>query len=132
MTMRINDISRRYWKYSLLLTVGLTFATLILIQVCGLYGLVIPLIVSSIFTLLIALLYSILWRQIATKHPDSLTAFYTASSGMRMLLALVTMFVYYLITGRSEMLPFVIIFMAFYIVMLIYHTIFISKEVNHF
>lgn len=132
MTMRINDISRRYWKYSLLLTVGLTFATLILIQVCGLYGLVIPLIVSSIFTLLTALLYSILWRQIATKYPDSLTAFYTASSGMRMLLALVTMFVYYLITGRSRMLPFVIIFMAFYIVMLIYHTIFISKEVNHF
>lgn len=131
MTTHINDISRRYWKYSLLLTVGLTFATLILIQVCGSYGLVMPLIVSSIFTLLIALLYSILWRHIATKHPDSLTAFYTASSGMRMLLALVTMFVYYLITGRSGMLPFVIIFMAFYIVMLVYHTIFISKKVNH-
>ena len=123
----INNSSRRYWKNSLWLITGLTLLTLIVVQVFRLNQILVPLIVSCIFSLLISFSYSYFWRLIVTKHPDNLTAFYTASSGLRMLLALITMLVYYLVEGRSVVLPFVIVFMTFYFVMLIYHTIFFSK-----
>jgi len=127
MTSHIYNSSKRYWRNSLWLTVGLTFITLIVIQVFQINRLIAPLVVSSVFTLAVSFSYSFFWRMIATKHPDSLTAFYSASSGLRMLLALITMLAYYLIKGRSEMLPFIAVFMVFYMVMLIYHTMFFSK-----
>lgn len=130
MMTHVGNSSRRYCKNSLWLTVGLTFVALILIQVFRLDQLIVPLIVSSVFTLVVSFSYSFFWRLIATKHPDSLTAFYTASSGLRMLLALITMFAYYLIAGRSEMLSFIAVFVVFYMVMLIYHTVFFSKVVG--
>lgn len=131
MINHINDSCKRYWKHSLWLIAGLALVTLIVVQAFGLYQLIVPMIVSCIFSLVVSFSYSFFWRLIATKYPDSLTAFYTASSGLRMLLALVTMFVYYLIAGRSVMLPFVAVFMVCYLVMLIYHTIFFSKVASH-
>lgn len=127
MITHVNNSSRRYCKNSLWLTVGLTFVTLMLIQVFRFDQLIVPLIVSCLFTLVTSFSYSFFWRLIATKHPDNLTAFYTASSGLRMLLALITMFAYYLVAGRSEMLSFIAVFIMFYIIMLIYHTVFFSK-----
>lgn len=127
MINHISNSSKRYWRHSLWLTVSLAFIALIAMQLFRLDQLAIPLVVSSMFSLVLSFSYSFFWRLVATKHPDSLTAFYTASSGLRMLLALIVMLVYYLIAGRSVMLPFLVVFMTFYMVMLIYHTIFFSK-----
>ena len=48
-----------------------------------------------------------------------------------MLLALATMFVYYLVKGREAMLPFFIVFVVFYVVQLVHHSIFFSRVSNH-
>lgn len=127
MLTHIDSLSKRYWKHSLWLTAGLTFMTLIVIKLCQFDMLVSPMIVSCAFSLVISFFYSFFWRLVAIKHPDNLTTFYTVGSGLRLLLALITMLVYYLVAGRSKMLPFVAIFMAFYMVMLVYHTLFFSK-----
>lgn len=130
MITHINNSSKRYWKHSLWLTVSLALVTLIVMQAFRLHQLTIPLMVSSIFSLVLSFSYSFFWRLIAIKYPDNLTAFYTASSGLRMLLALIVMLVYYLAAGRSLMFPFLVVFMTFYMAMLIYHAIFVSKVTN--
>ena len=47
-----------------------------------------------------------------------------------MLLALATMFVYYLVGGRASMLPFFVVFMVFYVAQLIHHSIFFSRAAH--
>jgi hypothetical protein len=47
-----------------------------------------------------------------------------------MLLALATMFVYYLVVGRGAMLVFVLVFMAFYILSLAHHSVFFARVSN--
>lgn len=123
----IDRLSRKYWRNSLWLVAAITLITLIVIQVFNLGYLVLPLVISSVFSLVTAFGYSLAWRLVALKSPDSLTFFYSAGSGFRFLFALVTMFVYYLIGGRTAMLPFVIVFMITYLVMLVYHTVYFSK-----
>jgi len=123
----IEELSRKYWRNSLWLVTAVTLITLIVIQVLSLSYLVLPLVVSSLFSLVTAFSYSFAWRLVALKFPDSLTVFYSAGSGFRFLFALVTMFVYYLVEGRTAMLPFIIVFMITYLVMLVYHTVFFSK-----
>lgn len=125
-------LSKRYWKHSLWLVAALTIVAFLVIQIFKLGQLVVPVIVSSVFSLVTAFAYSIVWKIVAVKHPDSLTAFYTASSGFRFLLALVTMLVFYLIEGRGAMLGFVLVFMAAYLIMLVYHTICFSKITSNF
>lgn len=123
----IDCLGKRYWRNCLWLVAAMALVTLVVIQVCGLYYLVLPLIISSVFLLVTSFGYSLVWRIIASKHPDSLTVFYTAGSGCRFLFALATMFVYYLISGRSTMLPFIAVFVLYYFVMLSYHTVYFSK-----
>jgi hypothetical protein len=93
-------------------------------------GLLVPAIISSAFTLVIATVIGLVWRRIATQAPDSLPTFFTAVSGFRMLLALAVMFVYYLVAGRDMMLPFFLVFMVFYLVSLAHHSIFFARVSN--
>ena len=89
-----------------------------------------PLIVSAAFTLVVSCANCLVWRRVAKHSPDSLPTFYTASSGFRMLLGLAVMFIYYLIAGRAAMLVFVLVFMAFYLVSLVHHSVFFARVMN--
>ena len=40
------------------------------------------------------------------------------------------MFVYYLIAGREAMLPFFLVFMVFYVLLLIHQSVFFAKVSN--
>lgn len=123
----IEILSRNYWRNSLWIVVAMALVALIVVQVYNLNYLILPVVVSSVFSLVTAFAYSFAWRLIALKHPDSLTAFYSAGSGFRFLLALVTIFAYYMAKGHTAMLPFMIVFMIAYLVMLAYHTMYFSK-----
>ena len=46
------------------------------------------------------------------------------------MLALAVMFVYYLVNGRDAMLVFFLVFMAFYLVSLIHHSVFFARVSN--
>lgn len=89
-----------------------------------------PLIVGIVFSFVIELCDGFIWRLVAKNNQDFLPTFYTAVSGFRMLLALATLFVVYLIVGKQMMLPYCIVFMIYYFVLLIHHSIFFSKVSN--
>ena len=126
----VNKLSKRYIRQGILPTSGLVLIGLLVAQVCNKYGLIVPLIVSALFILAIETADALIWKRVAKKSPDSLATFYTGASGFRLLLSLLVLFIYYLIAGRQEMLPFFIVFVCFYIMSLIHHSLFFSKVSN--
>lgn len=126
----IDKLSKRYARQELLLTAALFLITLLVMRVWYLDELLVPVIVSAAFTLVVSTALAIIWRKVATKSPDSLPTFFTAASAFRMLLALAVMFVYYLVNGRDAMLVFFLVFMAFYLVSLIHHSVFFARVSN--
>lgn len=83
--------------------------------------------IAFCFFMVVNIVEALVWRRVAERSPESLPTFFTAVSGGRMLLALATMFVYYLVVGRDAMLPFFVVFMAFYVVQLLFHSIYFSN-----
>lgn len=126
----IDKLSKRYARQELLLTAALFLITLLVMRVWYLDELLVPVIVSAAFTLVVSTALAVIWRRVATKSPDSLPTFFTAASAFRMLLALAVMFVYYLLNGRDAMLVFFLVFMAFYLVSLIHHSVFFARVSN--
>ncbi len=120
-------LSRSYFRQSVWLTAGMFLAGLFLANVFRFDVMLTPLIVSAVFSLAVDTADAAVWRRVAERSPESLTTFYTAVSGFRMLLALVTMLVYYLVAGSDAMLVFFLVFMAFYVMLLIHHTAFFAK-----
>ena len=130
MTMNINQLSKRYMRQQLFLTAAIFLVTLLVMRVWFLDGLLVPAIVSAGFTLLLGCVIGIVWRRIAMQAPDILPTFFTAVSGFRLLLALLVMFIYYLVYGRDSMLFFFMVFMVFYFASLAHHSIFFAKVSN--
>ena len=128
--MNIDKLCMSYLRQELCLAVGLFLISLLVMQVWFIDGLLIPAIVSVLFTLVVSGAIGLIWRRVAKRSPESLPTFFTAVSGFRMLLALAAMFVYYLVFGRSAMLLFFVVFMVFYFVSIIHHSIFFARVSN--
>ena len=128
--MNFNQLSKSYMRQQLYLTVALFLVSLLVMRVWFIDGLLVPAIISVAFTLVIATVIGIVWRRIATQAPDSLPTFFTAVSGFRLLLALLVMFIYYLVYGRDHMLIFFLVFMVFYFASLTHHSVFFAKVSN--
>lgn len=134
--LKINDVKKLSLKYivqSVAIVVVLALIVLAVAFFVPVESLVPPLIVSVIFSLVINLADGLIWKRVAEGNPDFLPTFYTAVSGFRMLLALATLFGCYLAVGRDAMLEYCIVFMIYYFVLLIHHSLFFSKVSNsHF
>ena len=129
MANNIVKLSKSYMKQGLFLTIALALLTLLVMQVWH-FDLLTEIIVSVVFSLVVCWTIGLVWRWVARSHQESLPSFFTAVSGFRLLLALALMFVYYLVCGRSAMLPFFVVFMVFYFASLIHHSIFFAKVSN--
>lgn len=129
-----NEIDIRYWKYirqGVTLMAVLFFLTLVLAM--SYPSVTLPLIVSAVYALFVEIGAVTAWRKVATKAPDSLPSVFLAISGGRFMLALVVMFVYFLLvgkTGKGDMLTFVLIFAAFYLSAVLHHTLFFTHKHN--
>ena len=130
MTMDFDKLSKRYARQSIQLTTGLALLGLLVANVYQASGIIIPLVVSSLFVLVTELASAFLWRWVALKHSDMLPSFFTGVSGFRFLLALAVMFVWYLATNRQAIITFFVVFLIFYFVSLIHHSIFFSRVSN--
>lgn len=89
-----------------------------------------PIAVSYGFYLFTACAFCVIWRKVALGNPEMLTSVYMATSGFRMLLALATLTVVYFVVGREQMLPYVVVFMIFYIVGVGHHSLFFARYNN--
>ncbi len=132
----INDVRKLGFRYIVQsISIIIILAIIVLAVSCwgNVEGIVSPLLVSVVFSLVINMADGIIWRYVAAGNPDFLPTFYTAVSGFRMLFALATLFGCYLAVGRNAMLEYCIVFMVYYFVLLIHHSLFFSKVSNsHF
>lgn len=126
----IDKLCGRYIVWSMVYIIILTIGCFI-IEKLGLFsGLMYPVAVSAVFSIVVESADALVWRKVAKKSPDSLTTFYTAVSGFRMLLALATMLVCYIIVGRDAIMPYILVLLVFYFAMLAHHSIFFSRLSN--
>ena len=126
----IDKLCGRYIAWSMIIVVLLTVAAF-LVEKTGLASaLMYPVAVSAVFSIVVESADALVWRKVAKKTPDSLTTFYTAVSGFRMLLALATMLVCYIIVGRDAIMPYILVLLVFYFAMLAHHSIFFSRLSN--
>lgn len=128
--MDVERISFSYIKQELFLTVALFLVALLVMRVWFLDEIFVPVLVSTIFTLVVGVAIGMVWRKVAKKSPDNLPTFYTAVSGFRLLMALGVMLVYYLINGGDTMLVFFLVFMVFYFASLIHHSVYFARVSN--
>jgi len=126
----IDRHSKRYVKQGLFIAVGIFLICLLLMRLIDNTGLLIPAVISVSFSLIFDVVDALLWRKVAMKDASYLPTFYTGVSGFRMLAALVVMFIYYLVAGRAAMLEFFLVFISFYLVLLVHHTIFFMRVSN--
>lgn len=126
----IDRLCSKYIVWSMIIVVLLTVAAF-LVEKTGLpSALMYPVAVSAVFSIVVESADALVWRRVAKKSPDSLTTFYTAVSGFRMLLALATMFVCYIIVGRDAVAPYIVVMLVYYFVLLAHHSIFFSRLSN--
>ena len=119
-----------YIRQELLLAVALFLIALLVMRVWFIDTILTPAIISVSVMLVVAVSIALVWRRVAKGAPDSLPTFFTAVSGFRMLLALAVMFVYYVVNKDTTMLPFFLVFMAFYFASLTHHSIFFASVSN--
>ena len=126
----IDKLCGRYIVWSMVYIFILTIGSFIFEKLGLFSGLMYPVAVSAVFSIVVESADALVWRKVARKSPDSLTTFYTAVSGFRMLLALATMLVCYIIVGRDAIMPYILVLLVFYFAMLAHHSIFFSRLSN--
>jgi hypothetical protein len=125
-----DKIARRYAGIGLMLIIVLWLMSILVATLCPEWQLMSPIWVSTGFSLIFLLGFAVLWKWVVRKHKDSVTTLYSVVSGFRMLMALFTLFIVFLVVGRAAMLPYVLVFMIFYLVMVAYHSIYFSRITN--
>ena len=125
-----DKIARRYAGIGLMLIIVLWLMSILVATLRPEWQLMSPIWVSTGFSLIFLLGFAVLWKWVVRKHKDSVTTLYSVVSGFRMLMALFTLFIVFLVVGRAAMLPYVLIFMIFYLVMVAYHSIYFSRITN--
>ena len=125
-----DKIARRYAGVGLMLIIVLWLMSILVATLRPEWQLMSPIWVSTGFSLIFLLGFAVLRRWVVRKHKDSVTTLYSVVSGFRMLMALFTLFIVFLVVGRAAMLPYVLVFMIFYLVMVAYHSIYFSRITN--
>ena len=123
----IDRISRDYNKYSLWVTSGTALIVLLSISILELSGLVYPLIICVLYTMISSGAYGLSWKKVAKSAPGTLTKFYLVASALRMLTAVMVVILYCVISReREDIRSFVLMFFTFYIFMLVFYGVFFA------
>ena len=112
--MNIDKLCMSYIRQELLLAVALFLIALLVMRVWFIDTILTPAIISVSFMLVVAVSIALVWRRVAKGAPDSLPTFFTAVSGNK----------------DTTMLPFFLVFMAFYFASLTHHSIFFASVSN--
>lgn len=128
--MDIDKVARRYVGIGALIIIILWMASILVATLRPEWNLMAPIWVSTGFSVVFLVAFALLWRWISKEKKESLTTLYSLVSGFRMVLALFTLFVCYMVVGRDAMVPYVVVFMVFYLIMVGFHTIYFSRIAN--
>ena len=128
----IRQIARRYKKYTLWMIVGLSLIILFACRVsksCDdiIVQVVNPLAISAIFSLIASAAYGEAWQAIAKSSPANLAKFYLAASALKMMAAAVVFLIYVLVSAKTNVLGFTLIFALYYVVLLVFDCLYFSR-----
>lgn len=131
---KIDITSKRYYKYSLWLIAALTLICSAAISINLLsISFINALAISALYTILINSVYVSFWRKIAKSSPNIMTRFYLAASALRLISASLVVTVYCIICrDKNSIRDFALLFMAYYIVMLVFDSIFFARVEKYY
>ncbi|WP_455096298.1 hypothetical protein [Prevotella koreensis] len=128
--MDVDKVAKRYVGIGALIVIALTMIGIFISSFRPEWDMIAPVWVSAGFSVFFLISFAFLWRWIIKSNRESLTTLYSVVSGLRMVMALFTLFICFLVVGRDAMLPYVSVFMFYYLVMIGYHTVYFSKITN--
>ena len=128
--MDVDKVAKRYFGIGSLIVIFLWMIGILIDTIRPEWGMTTPVWVSTGFSMFFLITFSLLWRWVSKEKKESLTTLYSVVSGFRMVLALFTLFICFLVVGRDAMVPYVLVFMAFYLIMVGFHTIYFSRITN--
>lgn len=128
-TRIISKIQRQYHKYGIWLNASLALLVMGGIALGWLsLNLTQALVVCVAYMLLTNLLHGIAWKHMAARSHSVLAKFYMASSVLRLFVAAAVIVIFCLVVGdREAILRFVILFFVFYVVMLVFDSVFFFR-----
>lgn len=120
---------RLYTVMSILLVAILTSASCLLSDKLLGYVAGTQIVISAVFNLIAAFAFIAVWKKVALTSVKNLPVLFLSASGIRILLAAMTVLVYcFAMRGNSQSIKeFAVVFMAFYFVMLVFDTWFFIK-----
>lgn len=127
---QIDKTSKRYIKHSIWMTATITFLVCIAISVNWLdISLIKALVINALYTVIINLAYGIAWKHTAKSAPNAIGRFYLAASVLRLITAALVIVSFCLINRNDHegIRSFILLFLAFYLVMLIFDSIFFAR-----
>lgn len=120
--------AKRYYKYSLWLVAAMTLIALLAANILWQEALIVPVVISAVFSLIASIAYGAAWKSVARSAPKTLTKFYLAAPALRMIAAALVVAVYCVAVRQPEKIRvFAIVFFLFYIVMLILDSVFFAR-----
>ncbi|QUB75259.1 MULTISPECIES: hypothetical protein [Prevotella] len=126
--MDVNKVYKKYYKNNLWIIAGLYLIGLLVVQLTQQTAYINLLTISAVYSLITSSIYGGAWKAIANQSPMIMNNFYLAGSGLRMLLAFLTVVVYAMVVKeRAMVIGFVVIFMIFYLVLLAFDTVYFYK-----
>ena len=124
----IKRTAKNYYKYSLWIVAGLTLVGLLVMNLANKPSMLTPLIISSVTSLVLSIAYGVAWKAVATSAPTTITKFYLAAPALRMIIAALVVLAYCLaVKQREQIREFVIIFFIFYLVTLVFDSVFFAR-----
>ena len=126
----IDKICCRYVAQTVLLIFAMSIVVVAFSCLASVQSLIVPMVVGAIFTLVVDSADAVIWRKVRLVSEESLPTFFASVSGFRLLFAIITITIYYLALDKPDMLKFCIVFMAFYAVLIVHHSLFFSHMMN--
>ena len=121
----MSGLVKKYMSYGVAILLIMGIVTAIVDSFITDAQLVTANIISFVFQLVLIAAYGKAWERVAKSSPKNLTVLYMSATGLRLLLAALVLLVY-MFTHRTSgsLLAFSVVFVVYYIIILIYDTIF--------
>ena len=115
---------KKYVRESLQVAMGTFLLELLILQLLQYHVLLAPILIRLCFFLIVEVVVGIIWGHIYQNQVEVKASFLMGVSGFRFLVALLVIFIYFLATGRSAMMSFLLLFVPYYFAMLVHHLLF--------
>lgn len=130
----IDHIASRYRKISIWIIAGLMLIVLFTAQVLSnknpiLDMVLMPLVVSVVFSLITSIVYGKTWCSVAKSSPSSLAKYYLVAPLLKMMAAALVVIITALVLrpDKNAILGFIAVFVTFYIILLIFDCVYFSR-----